>query len=99
MEFKGTKGEWKANHKEQFYNGSKDTYEINYGNDGECIAEVVHGLPNAKVMAASKDLLEALQFIKKEYEELVDCGDCGNWNPRTDNCIVQAKKAIDKALN
>jgi hypothetical protein len=52
-----------------------------------------------KVRDAAPQLLKALILIKQEYEQLVDCGDCGNWNPRQDNCVVLAKEAINKALN
>ena len=53
---------------------------------------------NAKLIASSKDLLEALQYLQSEYEQLVDCGDCGIWNPREDECIIQSMNAINKAL-
>jgi len=89
--FKGTQGKWEANETERFYNGSKDTYEVNYGNDGECVCEVVHGFDNAKLIAAAPELLEALQTIKKVLEspELIDAG---NLRRVTNN-------AINKALN
>ena len=54
---------------------------------------------NAKLISAAPELLKALVFLKQEYEQLVDCGDCGNWNPRQDNSIVLAEQAINKALN
>ena len=54
---------------------------------------------NAKLIAAAPKLLKALILIKKEYEQLVDSGDCGNWDPRQDNCVVLAIEAINKALN
>lgn len=60
---------WTANPKEQFYNGSKNTFEINIGEDGECVAEVVHGLDNAKLMAAAPELLEACNQVMYSYKK------------------------------
>ena len=39
-EFKGTPAPWKLGD-EKYYNGNK-AFEIHYGNDGECVSEVVH---------------------------------------------------------
>jgi hypothetical protein len=39
-------------------------YEIQYGNDGECVAEVVHEKSDADLMAAAPDLLEALEMVR-----------------------------------
>jgi hypothetical protein len=104
MEFKGTKDDWIAD-----YSHESETY---ISCNGLRIAEVKHykhydlndpsteeGRANAKLMVASPKLLKALLFLKQEYEKLVDCGDCGSWNPRQDNCVVLAKEAINEALN
>ena len=97
-EFKGTKGEWTVKRKRG--------YDIDITNrDGDIcwlgLSEFIDEtkLANAKLIAAAPDLLDALVFLKQEYEQLVDCGDCGNWNPRQDNSIVLAEQAINKALN
>lgn len=39
------------------------THEIHFSDDGECVAEVVHGEANAKLMAVAPELLEALEEI------------------------------------
>jgi len=52
---------------------------------------------NAKLIAAAPDLLEALQEITNMYINLIDSGDCGFWNPREDNEVIKAVKAIKKA--
>jgi len=61
--------EWNANPKEQYYNGSKNTFEINTGNDGECVAEVIHGFENALLMAASNEMYFALKEMERVYNE------------------------------
>ena len=57
---KFTEGEWKAFHRPEAY-GQPDIYEIHWSEDGECVAEVVHGEANANVMAAAKDMYEMLE--------------------------------------
>jgi hypothetical protein len=41
-------------------NGVPATHEVQYGEDGECVAEWVHKKEDAKLIAAAPDLLEAL---------------------------------------
>ena len=63
-------------------------YEIHYGNDGECIAEVVHDKANAQLIAAAPDLLEALEHIHNlpEFKDF--------WS----NTKQMVEKAISKAI-
>jgi len=61
--------QWSANPKEQYYNGSKNTFEINNGNDGECVAEVVHGFENALLMAAANEMYYALKEMQRVYDQ------------------------------
>lgn len=48
-------------------------YEIHYGTAGECVAEVVHGEGNAKLLAAAPDLKAALTACLKRL--VADCAD------------------------
>ena len=107
MEFKGTKGEWKLVNqtqvvfsKDDFNTKDCDLYEHQYDSFEELIA-------NAKLLAASKDLLKALQETDKDL--------CVLWgqvkhleesNPRAEGLsdLIQKwrdrnKEAINKALN
>lgn len=44
-------------------------WEIYYGTDTECVAEVVHEEANARLIAAAPELLEALQAVIRNDAE------------------------------
>lgn len=50
MEFKGTKGKW---HRVKFEKTEymSERNEVNYGDDGECVAEFVHNDYDAQLIA------------------------------------------------
>lgn len=52
---------------------------------------------DARLIAAAPDLLAALNQLLTRYTELVNCGDCGNWNPETELEVKDARAAIRKA--
>ena len=94
LEFKGTKGEWhifdynlecvKFSHSE-FDNKDCDLYKHQYDN-----IEEMHA--NAKLIAASPDLLEALRDLVWLYEKhALD-------NELKESINLKAKKAIEKAI-
>lgn len=66
-EFKGTKGKWILGD-EKYYNNNK-AFEVWYGNDGECVAEVVHKIEDAKLIASAPEMLEMLEIAKLEFGE------------------------------
>lgn len=89
-EFKGTKGIWSVNLKPNIYEVG-EMYEVNFGTDGEVIAEGVYTLNDARLIAASLELLEALKSAIIELEKYV---------PITEvSVLTQAQQAINKALN
>lgn len=46
---------------------------------------------------AAPDLLAALERLLGRYIGLVNCGDCGNWDPETEDEVIAARAAIVKA--
>lgn len=47
--------------------------------------------------SAATDLLEALERFVENYVDMVNSGDCGNWNPETEVKVINARAAIAKA--
>lgn len=71
-EFKGTKGEWKfVEWKGDF--GQKSN-EIQYGEDGECVAEHVANKHDAQLIASAPELLEALIHANTVLKSMADRG-------------------------
>lgn len=60
--------------------------------------EVTDNLANARLIAAAPCLLEALTRLLDRYTGLVNCGDCGFWDPETEDEVIAARAAISKAL-
>jgi hypothetical protein len=52
---------------------------------------------NAHLIAAAPDLLAALETLLDHYTALVNCGDCGNWNPESEPEVITARATIAKA--
>jgi hypothetical protein len=52
---------------------------------------------NARMIAAAPDMYAALERMINLYVALVDCGDCGNWNPEEEMEVILARDAIRKA--
>jgi hypothetical protein len=55
-------------------------------------------IDNAELMAASPDLYVALNKLLVRYVELVNCGDCGSWNPEEEFEVKHARTALAKAV-
>ena len=91
-QFNHTPGPWSVNPAAQYYNGNK-AYEINFGNDGECVAEVVHSIEDANLIAAAKDLLEACQAFMELFTD-------SDMRPEDESYEVAGiiQEAINKAL-
>ena len=66
MSAKFTPGPWIAS-KSPTFNGVKTLWEIHWSEHGECVAEVVHGEPDAKLIAASPDLYAVCKEIREAF--------------------------------
>lgn len=53
--------------------------------------------PDARLIAAAPDLREALAALLERYTGLVNCGDCGFWDPETEDEVKAARAALAKA--
>lgn len=62
MTSKHTPGPWKHRHT-PLRGIANDVYCVDWSEDQEEVAEVVHGEANARLIAAAPDLLEALQVL------------------------------------
>lgn len=52
---------------------------------------------NAHLVAASPELYEALSAITEMYTDMINSGDCGNWNPEYDEEVTEARRVMAKA--
>lgn len=65
MEFKGTKGGWKAVNRGNHWNNKKiDNIQIQYGNDEECISDHVYCKYDALLISKAPEMLEMLHKIE-----------------------------------
>jgi hypothetical protein len=98
MEFKGTKGEWKAIRNASYWEVANRennqslaiaVHNFDYREHGVQLSDDKTAEANAKLIAASKDLLEALIELKRWVVDTHIASEALN----------NANKAIDKALN
>ncbi|WPU91821.1 hypothetical protein SNE25_21115 [Mucilaginibacter sabulilitoris] len=106
-QFKGTPGPWKV---QSCGPGYPESFElvVNTGGMaqrfGTIIPNKVLGVSisqtaaNARLIAAAPELLTVLQDLLTRYTELVNSGDCGNWDPEEEKEVIQARNAINKAI-
>ncbi len=62
-------------------------YEFKTGLDGSHSCTRILGLNNNL-------LSEALTEITGMYCDLINSGDCGNWDPETDSEVIKSRKAL-----
>ena len=85
---KWTPGPWKP-HATGLARSGKPEHEIHWSDDGECIAEIVHGEPEANLIAAAPDLYEELEGARGTIQALIDEGYTG---------YIEHRGRIDAAL-
>ena len=54
-------------------------------------------IANRNLIASAPDLYEALEAILEKYTQLVNCGDCGFWDPETEGEVIAARSALCRA--
>jgi len=94
---KHTPGPWKA-HATGLSRSGLPEYQIHWSDIGECVAEVVHGTADARLIAAAPELLEAL--IVARQEAIGWYAESRGFDPETDkhpDWLVQSDAAIAKA--
>lgn len=52
---------------------------------------------NTTLASSAPDLFEALEGLLDRYTSLVNCGDCGYWNPEAEEEVIASRAAIAKA--
>ncbi len=85
-----TPGPWEVVDGDNIVSTGKDPLFIASTSDRQRMAD-------ATFIAASPDLLEALEGLLKRYTQLVNCGDCGNWDPEKEDDVIASRAAIAKA--
>ena len=53
-----------------------------------------HSPKLAAAEARIAKLEAALSGVLRKYVDLVNCGDCGNWNPETEDEVINARAAL-----
>jgi hypothetical protein len=71
-EFKGTKEKWLVVKYEK-NNFSLCRNEIQFGNDGECVAEFVHNDYDALLISKAPEMLEMLEKCEITLREVYEC--------------------------
>lgn len=54
-------------------------------------------IATGRLIAAAPDLADALATMLERYVSLVNCGDCGNWDPETEDEVKSARAALSRA--
>jgi hypothetical protein len=65
--------------------------------DREIAATADDNEANARLIAAAPDLLEALRNNIHRFVAMINSGDCGFWDPETEETVIAARAAIAKA--
>ena len=67
------------------------------GYEGALPCEAYETRANAALITAAPELLAALQVLLERYTGLVNCGDCGNWDPEKESSVIAARHALARA--
>lgn len=90
MSAQQTPGPWVPRYTPGRALGAEDVWCIDWSNDQQEVAEIVHGEANARLIAAAPDLLEALKKLCEDIEE-------AGATPLDRPAYYKARAAITKA--
>ena|SRR5690606_154011 len=106
MEFKGTKGKWERIKFERtnFY---PEHNQVQFGNDGECVAEFVHDDFDALLISKAPEMLEMLKKAKMElsrikgsmmaHPDCVQCSEFDDYTTSAQDCEDKIEKLIKES--
>lgn len=67
---------------------------FNDGLPGKAVLGNFQYRPHAEIAARAPALAEALDKLLDRYTSLVNCGDCGVWDPEKEDEVIAARAAL-----
>lgn len=93
-------GPWVAAETIPAHDGYPAVWQIDAEHHAVCTTQFCYAentAANARLIAAAPDMLAALTALLDDHVQLVNCGDCGNWDPEAEPEVIAARAAIAKA--
>jgi len=79
--------------------GPNDDYFVEFYEifSGDNVIGQFENEDDARLASSAPDLLEAIESLLENHTQLVNCGDCGNWDVELEPEVVSARAAIARA--
>ena len=63
--------------------------------EADLMAALKNSYPQLRAaLSQQQEMREALEGLLDRYTALVNCGDCGNWDPETEPPVIAARRAL-----